>query len=520
MPFRTLALPLLLSLLTALACSDDGSSSSAAGSDMDTSAEPEAVTPTDATNTADAGPTIPVEWAPPVHQAQNPVAFDPAGLPEDLDVFPCGAMSGDPRPGSVYLWTRVIGDASVRARVWVPEIDPDDPDQIDLLADIAVTPGEEGLVHQRVDGLLPGLSHEAAFFVVDEAGAPTARGPILRFTAPPPEDAHVRLTFSGTHGTHQEFAPFPTLVTNAAHEPFALYVHMGDAVYADAAHTRDEYRAFWDETWRTEGFRAVLPQALYLPVWDDHEVVNNYDAETVDAARIRAGQDAFFDYNAFERDPDHPERYWRSWRWGRTAELIALDTRSDRLYSTRNTAEATYLGAAQMAWLKERLSTSDAVFKLVLTSVPITYMAPMWDGAKDDRWDGYLAQREELLAFIADQGVEDVYFLTGDFHMAFVGRVDPPGGVGEGLFEAILGPGAQENALGDRQKIIDTLGEEFDPLPPDQFLWGYPFPNLTYVDLDPFTTPPTFTVRYHDPETGDELYRAMLAGGQVIESEF
>ena len=40
--------------------------------------------------------------------------------------------------------------------------------------------------------------------------------------------------------------------------------------------TPEAYRAFWMDNWQTEGFRAVLRDALYLPVWDDHEVTNNW----------------------------------------------------------------------------------------------------------------------------------------------------------------------------------------------------------------------------------------------------
>jgi len=378
---------------------------------------------------------------------------------------------------------------------------------------------EGGFVHARVQGdLWPGVIHEYAFFVQGAGDDPTARSPIGRFVAPPPDDAWLPLTFSGTHGTHEDYAPYPTLVANAAAEPFAFYIHMGDAVYADDAQGLEGYRGFWSANWQTEGFRAVLGQALYLPVWDDHEVENNYDPETIDPGRLAAGLRAFFEANAIERLPDAPDRYWRSWRWGQTAELFALDIRSERRPSTREGPDATYVGPAQWAWLTRALVESDAVFKLVLTSVPIARFSEVWQGAQADRWQGYAAQRQALIDHIVAAGVEHVFFLTGDFHMAMVGRVDPPGGAGERLWEFMLGPGAQANPLGDRAKILATLGERFDPLPPDQFVWGYPEALLSYVDLDPFADPPALTVRYLQRETGAELYRATIAGGTLIES--
>ena len=35
----------------------------------------------------------------------------------------------------------------------------------------------------------------------------------------------------------------------------------------------------------------------------------------------------------------------------------------------------------------------------------------------EDRWQGYPEQRQELLDFIAESSIENVWFLAGDFHM-------------------------------------------------------------------------------------------------------
>ena len=36
-----------------------------------------------------------------------------------------------------------------------------------------------------------------------------------------------------------------------------------------------------------------------------------------------------------------------------------------------------------------------------------------------DQWDGYTADRRELVDFLADRGVTDTVFLTGDIHSAW-----------------------------------------------------------------------------------------------------
>jgi hypothetical protein len=111
-----------------------------------------------------------------------------------------------------------------------------------------------------------------------------------------------------------------------------------------------------------------------------------------------------------------------------------------------------------MAWLKDGLSTSTARFKLILNSVPITDMTAMVGSlGANDRWNGYPAQRSELLDHIIDQGVTGVLFLTGDVHFGQIGMVDPVGGPAEHLWEVYCGPAgsfinpAAELFIGDPQ---------------------------------------------------------------------
>ena len=447
------------------------------------------------------------EWKPPKHKPVNPVILDV--VDEDETVFPAGVIAGDPGPGSMLLWTRTTATGEVRLKVWIPDIDPQEPRKVDLLYDQPVTAAEGGFIHQIVGAVVPGMRHGYAFFTA------SARSRVGYFTAAPPEDALVRLTVSGTHGTHQDYTPYLPLVKTAQLEPFTLYLHLGDAIYADGADTLEDFRAMWQENWRTDGFKAVLADSVYLPVWDDHEVENDFSLENTDPQRIQRGLTAFFESNPVGMLPGAPLRLWRSWKWGKTVEFFALDCRGERKPSTRDGPDAEYISPEQMAWLKQALQDSEATFKLILDSVPIIDMPEIWMNTYD-RWEGYPAQRQELIDFILDSGIQDIYFVTGDFHMAMVGRLDPPGGSGDVLWEFIVGPGAQTNPLGDRDAIIEETNGVVDPLPLEQFLWGFPNPTITYVDLDPLAKPPRMTLRYHDGE-GQHLYTVTFKGGQPEE---
>jgi alkaline phosphatase D len=479
----------------------------------------------------------PQEWTPPPHEPVHPVRFSAEQVALDEAVFPLAVMAGEPGPGRMLLWTRAGQSDDLRLKVWLEGIDPQDPELVDMLVDEPVTPDEWGFVRQQVQ-VVPGRWHRFAFFTQPVSDLPRGRSLVGGFTAAPPDGALVRLTASGTHGTHQSEEPYPVLARNAEFEPYTLYFHLGDSIYSDskrepitpAACSLDEYLAYWDANWRTAGFRAALQNAVYLPVPDDHEVANNYDAEFVDPDcpdRLANGKRAFLLANPWS-EPAVDGRLWRSWRWGDTLEVFALDARSERMPSTRDDPGAeppvinpgsVFLGREQFDWLTQGLADSSAVFKLVLNSVPlIDFPNPPWLNMFGcDTWMCYSTQRRALIDFIRQHAIDNVFFLSGDFHMATVAHLDPPGGAGHGLFEFFLGPGAQSNPLGDRHYVISQLGEDYDPLPPEQFLWGHPTPTMTYLDLDPLADPPALTVRYYEPGDDRELFRATFAGGRLVE---
>ena len=95
-----------------------------------------------------------------------------------------------------------------------------------------------------------------------------------------------------------------------------------------------------------------------------------------------------------------------------------------------------------MNWLKEGLRNSPARFKLIMNSVPISDFPGFFDAAPEDRWEGYPAQRQEILSFIDVEEIGGVLWVAGDFHLASVQRVSVSG-AGEKQHEILVGPGAQ-----------------------------------------------------------------------------
>ena len=86
--------------------------------------------------------------------------------------------------------------------------------------------------------------------------------------------------------------------------------------------------------------------------------------------------------------------------------------------------------------------------------------------------------------------MKNVYWLTGDFHLAAVSYVNAD--LKYGMHEIQMGPG------GAIAPLFGTLG-----LNPPQFSYGrgnalMAADTVTVVDLDPTVDPPTFHVKFYD----------------------
>jgi alkaline phosphatase D len=182
-------------------------------------------------------------------------------------------------------------------------------------------------------------------------------------------------------------------------------------------------------------------------MWDDHEVADNCDYSNPLAA---IGRKAFFDYWPVNRDPQDPDRLYRSFRWGKAVELFILDTRQ-----YRDRAEGTMLGKEQKKWFLDTLAASTAWFKIIATSVPFS-------SPGGDKWGGFPSEREEVLRQIKQKQIPGVMFLAADVHYAAACKV--PGELG--LKEFIAGP------IGAPMGLALGYSKRFEFLSRNSFSYG------------------------------------------------
>jgi len=394
------------------------------------------------------------------------LAADPPGHP----VFTHGVASGDVTSTSAILWTRVDRRTSVKVEVW------DNPDLAGPKAfeeTRAQTSAENDFtVEFDATGLTPATTYYYRFRHGD------SMSPVGTFETAPDSaaSANVKFTYAadsdGTRvGGNPAFNNFEVL-SAARLENGDFFVYLGDTIYADSsfrpspATTREEYQGAYKENRTYPNLTELLRSTSTYAQQDDHEVVNDYDGQTVDPNRYAAGIGAFLDYMPLREtglltDPTCAgSPLFRTFNWGTEADLFVLDERSCRspdvaaacagdlaptlpapfrvafgfppspppgCLAAINNPARTILGPVQKQAFKDALSSSTATFKLILNEYPIQQF---W-ALPYDRWEGYGAERNEILNFIRDpdgnpgtnDSIGNVIFLSTDNHTTIVNEV-------------------------------------------------------------------------------------------------
>ncbi|MER5630770.1 alkaline phosphatase D family protein [Streptomyces nitrosporeus] len=399
----------------------------------------------------------------------------------DGPAFLHGVASGDPLPDGILLWTRVTpspgavpgsGLGADTAVSW--EIAEDKAfTRITARGTTVARAASDHTVKADVRGLSPATTYWFRFSAGD--GQPVL-SPVGRTRTAPGTDAAVgRVRFGVVSCANWEagwFSPYRHL---AARPDLDAVLHLGDYIYEYASGsyptqdtvvrphaplheitTRADYRVRHG-TYKTDpDLQALHAAHPVIAIWDDHEFANdawsggaeNHSPDTEGAwrDRVAAAKQAYFEWMPVRTSTEGTVH--RRLRFGRLADLHLLDLRSFRSEQLSigdgavDDPERTITGRAQLDWLKAGLAGSDAVWKLVGTSVMISPVAfgslpahllgplagllglPSGGLAVNvDQWDGYTADREELISHLRDHSVTNTVFLTGDIHMAWANDV-------------------------------------------------------------------------------------------------
>ena len=405
--------------------------------------------------------------------APSPGAPTPTTTPPDLGVWDCGVASGVHAPGAAVLWTRFAPGASATVEVtWQVATDA-------AFATVVATgtapaaPDSDGCVKVLVDGLEPGRSHWYRF-TAGGATSPTGRTRSLPEAASTPESVRLAVASCQNFGSGY----YPAWRAIAALDIDAV-VFLGDYIYESAtselglldvridpeeATDLASYRAKYRRYRSDPDLRAAHAMHPFAPIWDDHEIANDYDRLTLVQYpdRAAAAYRAWFEYQPVMRTVG--DRTHRRARWGDLVDLSLLDTRQyrdphidgpdgrpvlvgstvDPPMSGVHSVGRTILGDDQRRWFLDGLGAAQddgVTWKLVGNQVMISPIRlvdldepalralrpdlPEHAGiyANFDDWSGYMWERDQVTEHLRSEGIANVGFLTGDIHSFWQSKV-------------------------------------------------------------------------------------------------
>jgi len=389
--------------------------------------------------------------------------------PKSGGPFTLGVASGDPAPDGVVLWTRLATDPfAVDGKGGMPatpvrveyEVALDERFRaVVRRGSVVATPELGHSVHPEIHGLAP--DHE--YYYRFRAGGEIS--PVGRTRTMPPLLSNPReLNFAFASCQAWQDGYF-TAYDHMAEEDLDFVVHLGDYIYESGVGT-NKRGVVTDPRFHTEAMdlaRYRLQYSLYkveaplqnaharhpfITTFDDHEVEDNWagDISKVDTEpdqdpavfrqRRAAAFQAMYENLPLRRAqmPTGPDiRINRRLHYGRLADLTMLDTRqfrddqpcgdgdgvdcTDRLDPNR-----TILGGPQREWLLDGFSRSRARWQILGNQCPIGQTDRDPGPALDvwyDPWDGYVADRDRVLAAAQDRGVRNLVVITGDRHQNY-----------------------------------------------------------------------------------------------------
>lgn len=354
-------------------------------------------------------------------------AADPPAPPPAT--APLLVTAGDVQATSAIVWARAPAPGPLALRV-----EPDGGGAAVFEPAVTASPARDLTHRWSVAALRP----DTRYRYTVTAGVETAAG---AFRTAPADDVPGPLTLLwsadlGARGHCRTPGGWAIFDAMARRRP-DLFVFAGDTIYADhrcasppavpgadfVARTLDDFRAKHRYNRADPSVQAFLRAAPVVATWDDHDVRNNFAGTDEDL--MPAGRAAFLDYWPVTPAPGEPGRLHRRLRWGRLVELFVLDTRQYRSPNWwPDSFDKTMLGDAQRRWLVESVAASDAVWKIVVSSVPLSIpkagpFADSWARRSMLGWTtGFAVERNQVLAALAARGVRDLVFLVGDVHFA------------------------------------------------------------------------------------------------------
>src|SRR3954447_3290769 len=433
--------------------------------------------------------------------------------------FAHGVASGIPTPRGITLWTRV--SELTRSSQLTLEVATDKHfrnvvKRQHVVADAA----KDFTVHAAVGKLKPAHEYHYRFHTKH------THSRVGSFRTLPPADSNQAIKIGFYSCQSYEAGYYTAQGALAKEKDLDLVLMLGDYIYehhyydgpaerADMtgankdgdvqtlAEYREKYR-FYQSDKNLQNLHAAHP---FVVIWDDHEVEDNYAGSQPDSAskdpanqennnkyprrvpfgaRRKNGYRAFFE--AMPRLTPKGNRLYGSLKLGNMAELFLTDERQYRDQQPCNDElitpcpddlqpGRTFLGGTQKSWLKSALPRSKARWSLLASETMMMSLdTSPGNHANQDQWDGYSAEREEILTSFLNKKVDNLVVLSGDIHAFVAGDLYTNGQTsGKRIGTELVGGSATSLGLPEETGVpvstLDQLRKQADP-------------HIIYADLE------------------------------------
>ncbi len=382
-----------------------------------------------------------------------------------------GVATGDVISRSALVWFRT--DRPARAQVvWAPEGEwttasrNADSGRLGRSSVLSTSAEQDFTLTVPLESLVPGTQYRYEVLtgaVGDEAPLQARSAGRFKTAALPDVPEQLTLVWGGDLGGQQQCRTDSAgyqIFDRMLRETPTFAILLGDLMYSDdrcpsppnqpgsdfIATTLPQYRAkhrYQRGDAALQRFLAAVP--VYV-MWDDHEVRNNFAG--LHEPLMPVGRRALREYWPIGMTSEDPHRLYRRIRRGADLELFLLDTRQ---YRHRNAEPdrpgKTMLGAEQRKWLLDGLMASQATWKLIATSVPLSNPKPgTLEAPGNDSWapgpdgTGFQSELRMIVSALLERHIRNVIWLATDVHFVQIKAYDADRNGITDFHEFICGP--------------------------------------------------------------------------------
>lgn len=419
--------------------------------------------------------------------------------------FPYNVAAGDPYPNSAILWTHPVPAENTSAPICLRYQTSKSTDfsKSNLVDDSYAWTTSEVDYSFKVEttGLSPKTKYYYRFFSCHDHSIVSPIGSFKSIPDYNDEDVD-SLKLAVFSCSNLPFGYFNAYRAAAARKNADYFVHVGDYIYEARGDgqkvagentygdgralnrvpapdheivTLEDYRLRYGSYRKDKDLQALHQSIAFFGTWDDHEVADNSynhgtaDGNNTDAGAVRgvrfterklAAVKAYYEWMPIRQvDTTDSLRIWRSFRYGKLADIFMLDTRNfdrditDLYYNTAqiaavsNDTDRSLMGGKQEQWLYRNMIYSQqrgASWRVLSQQIIMNWQNYGQSSFtfNYDAWQGYRGNRRRLFDTIVKNGIDNTIILSGDSHANWVYDTVPEDRLNSTAYNPVTGDGS------------------------------------------------------------------------------